>query len=66
MYLFPQAFSINLKFLVPTIPKFKVVLSLAFHVKEAIFRNAVYELPALFFPTSKVTLVEKLSSKLYE
>ena len=36
------------------------------HFREAIFRNAVYELPSLLLPTSNVIFVEKLSSISYE
>ena len=41
IYLLPQVFSINLKFLVPIIPKLIFRLSDAFHFKDAIFKKAV-------------------------
>ena len=39
IYLYPQAFSMNLKFLVPICPKLTDILSDAFQFKEAIFKS---------------------------
>ena len=62
MYLLPHDFSMNLKFLVPIIPMFKVVFVIGFQVKDAILRNVVYADPDELLPTSNVIFVEKLSS----